>query len=160
MKKTLNEAGRKDFDLGEHQASISKLRKNMPGLVIEEASRKVAIDILQKYEGFEGIERGPNFRGTPFDFFGYKDSSAYIIEMKSSLEYFQLPGETQKRRISELLEELPDLKVAILQLALNKKQYRILYHEQVERLLLHDRQPPITPIVEWLKERLQHQDTG
>lgn len=110
----------------------------MPGLVIEEASRKVAVDILQNYEGFEKIERGPNFRGTLFDFLGYKDSSPYIIEMKASLENFQLPGETQKRRISELLEELPDLKVAILQMALNKKQYRILYHQQVERLLLHE----------------------
>ncbi|GAH83131.1 unnamed protein product, partial [marine sediment metagenome] len=53
----------------------------------------------------------PDFTGTPFDFFGFKDGEPYIIEMKCSLKTFNTPGETQKRRMGELVSKVRGLKV-------------------------------------------------
>ena len=49
-------------------------------------------------------------KGTPFDFFGFKNGEPYIIELKCSLKYFYTPRETQKKRMQELLNnELGDI---------------------------------------------------
>ena len=118
----------------------------------------VAFDILQSYEGFENVEKGPNFLGTPFDFFGFKDGSPYIIELKSSLNHFNAPGETQKRRLKELLERMEGLKAAILQVKLRKGEYRIFYHEDME-ILFQERKAPLEPIEDWIRDRLKGKQT-
>jgi hypothetical protein len=65
-----------------------------------------------------------------------------------------VPGETQKRRMKELLEKIPALKVALLQIALKKVEYRIFYHEDMKEFLFQDRRVPIEEIEEWIRERL------
>ena len=144
----------KQFLTKKYKAMINKLRKNTPGTVIEKSSERIAIDILKNYEGFDKIEKGPDFIGTPFDFFGFKDGEPHIIELKSSLHYFQAPGETQKRRMRQLLDEISALRVGLLQLALKKGQYRILYDREVRGLLFTDREAPIESIREWIRERI------
>jgi hypothetical protein len=144
----------KKFSEKKYKKKINKLRKNMPSRVIEKSSEIIAIDILTNYEEFTRIEKGPDFQGTPFDFFGFKDSKPHIIELKSSLRYFGSPGETQKRRMKELLKKIRGLRASVLQIALKKGQYRILYHEDVKNLLFQDKGVPIEPIKEWIKERI------
>jgi hypothetical protein len=143
----------KDFDVDKHSESISKLTENMSEKEFEQACELVALDILQNYENFERVEKGPNFGGTPFDFFGFKDGSFYIIELKSSLNHFNAPGETQKRRLKELLKSIKGIKIALLQVKLNKGEYRIFFNEDME-VLFQERRVPLEPIQDWIKERI------
>jgi hypothetical protein len=143
----------KKFDADKHSESISKLTENMSEKEFEQACELVALDILQNYENFERVEKGPNFGGTPFDFFGFKDGSFYIIELKSSLNHFNAPGETQKRRLKELLKSIKGIKIALLQVKLNKGEYRIFFNEDME-VLFQERRVPLEPIQDWIKKRL------
>ena len=143
----------KQFDVDKHSESISKLTENMSEKEFEQACEPVALDILQNYENFERVEKGPNFGGTPFDFFGFKDGSFYIIELKSSLNHFNAPGETQKRRLKELLKSIKGIKIALLQVKLNKGEYRIFFNEDME-VLFQERRVPLEPIQDWIKKRL------
>ena len=151
--KALKKPQPKKFNSRKYKNAISKLRKNTPGRVIEKSCEKIAIDILRNYEGFKKVKKGPDFTGTPFDFFGFKDGVPYIIEMKCSLKTFNTPGETQKRRMQELLKKVRGLKVALLQIKLRKSEYRIFYHDDMQ-ILFKGREAPIEPIVEWVRERL------
>jgi len=76
----------------------------MLGLEFEKMMEPIVMDILCNYEDFKKVEASPNFRGTPFDFFGFKDGLPFIIEYKGSLKNFSYPGKTQKRRLQELLK--------------------------------------------------------
>ena len=143
----------KNFDDTPHRELIGRLHKNMPSREFESACREIVLDILQNYENFERVENGPNFSGTPFDFFGFKEGVPYIVEFKSSLYYFQYPGETQKRRMQELLKRIKDLNIALLQVKLEKAEYQILYNEEMDHLF-EGRRVPIGPIEEWIRERL------
>ena len=143
----------KEFNVDKHQALVSQLTENMSEKEFEQACEPVALDILQNYENFERVEKGPNFGGTPFDFFGFKDGSFYIIELKSSLNYFNAPGETQKRRLKELLKSIKGIKIALLQVKLNKGEYRIFFNEDME-VLFQERRVPLEPIEEWIRKRM------
>ena len=99
----------KDFKTEKHQAIIAGLSETMKELDFEKACEAIAEDILLNYEGFDTIEPGPNLKGRPFDFFGYKKGKPYIIEMKGSLKSFNAPGYVQKRRLQEIMKQLPDL---------------------------------------------------
>ena len=147
----------KTFNVDKHERLISELTENMSEKEFEKACEAVAFDILQNYEDFERVEKGPNFLGTPFDFFGFKDGSPFIIELKSSLNNFNAPGETQKRRLQELLESIAGLKIALLQIKLRKGEYRIFYNEDME-ILFQKRRAPLEPIEDWIKERLRVSD--
>jgi hypothetical protein len=125
----------------------------MLGKELEAHCTSIAEDILIKYEGFEWIEKGPEHRGTPFDFFGLKNGAPYIIELKASLKSFNTPGETQKWRMRELLHRIEYLNIALIQLKLNKAQYRIFYDEDME-ILFYDAKSPFEPIEAWIRERL------
>jgi len=144
----------KSFDNSKYKETIDGLDVNMSELEFERLSEIVVPDILENYEGFEKVEKGPDFRGTPFDFFGFKADCPYIIEYKGSLNSFNAPGETQKRRLQELMERLEGLRVALLQVKLTKAQYRIFYDEELD-ILFQGRGTPLEPIIGWLKERLK-----
>jgi hypothetical protein len=143
----------KEFDNSGYQNLINSLSENMAELEFERRTEVVVYDILENYENFRGVEKGPNFRGTPFDFFGYKNDLPYIIEYKSSLNNFNTPGETQKRRLKEILNEIAELNIALLQVKLSKGQYRILYDEELKRIL-DTKKAPIEPIIDWIKDRI------
>jgi hypothetical protein len=144
----------KIFDSSKYVEMIAMLDENMPELQFERQSEVVVPDILENYEGFERIVKGPKITGTPFDFFGFKDGCPYIIEFKSSLKSFNYPGETQKRRLQEIHRELAGLHVALLQVKLLQSQYRIFYDEEMN-LLYNGPRAPIDLIVEWLSERMK-----
>ena len=144
----------KNFDVEKYKHVIGGLTENMSEKKFEDSCEQVAFDILQNYEDFEKVEKGPNFRGTPFDFFGFKNGFPYIIELKGSLNSFNTPGETQKRRLKELLESIQGLKVALLQVKLRKGEYRMFYNEEME-ILFQEKRAPLEPIEDWIKERLR-----
>jgi len=141
------------FNVGRHSESISKLTENMSEKEFEKACEAVALDILENYENFERVEKGPNFGGTPFDFFGFKGGSPYIIEFKGSLKSFNAPGETQKRRLKELLKSIEGLKIALLQVKLIKAEYRIFYNEEMD-VLFQAKEVPLEPVEDWIRERI------
>lgn len=143
----------REFNNSKYQDLISRLSENMAELEFEKKTGVVVYDILENYENFKSVEKGPNFRGTPFDFFGYKNDLPYIIEYKGSLKSFNIPGETQKRRLKEILNEIPELNIALLQVKLSKGHYRILYDEELKRIL-DTKKAPIEPIINWIKERI------
>jgi hypothetical protein len=151
--KVLNKPKVKKFDSRKYKNIINKLTETTPGMEIEKSCKEIAIDILQNYESFERIEEGPKFRGTPFDFLGFKDKNPYIIELKCSLKSFNTPIETQKRRMKEILYRINNLSVALLQIKLRKSEYRIFYHKDMESIL-KIRGAPIKPIIKWLKARI------
>jgi hypothetical protein len=144
----------KEFNVEKHKKIISQLRPHMDLKKFEELCSPIAIDILQNYEGFEKIEEGPQFTGTPFDFFGFKDGEPYIIELKCSLKYFHTPRETQKRRMEELLNKIIGLRIALLQVKVRKAQYRILYNDEMDDLF-EGAEAPLEPIEKWLRDRMR-----
>ena len=143
----------KKFDTTKYRELISTLNANVPGLEFERLTERVVYDILQNYEGFERVEKGPDYGGTPFDFFGFKNGTPYIVEYKGSLKSFNTPAETQKRRLQEVLGLVKGLSVALLQVKITKGQYRIFYDEQMG-ILFQGRRVPIEPIVDWVKQRI------
>ncbi|PKN67827.1 MAG: hypothetical protein CVU57_01030 [Deltaproteobacteria bacterium HGW-Deltaproteobacteria-15] len=144
---------RQSFDADQFDATIKGLKENMPGKGLETACLPIAKYILNRYEKFTSVAPGPAFEGTPFDLFGYKDGIPYIIEMKTSLDGFHHPGETQKWRLQELLKRIPELGVGLLQLAVRKRQYRIFYDNQLN-LLFYGPKAPLEPIEGWIRKRL------
>lgn len=143
----------KQFDAKGYAKSIEKLDKNMPELEFERISEVVVQDILENYEDFTGVIKGPDFKGTPFDFFGFKQMKPYIIEFKGSLNNFNTPGETQKRRLQEILTQIEGLHVALLQVKLKQAQYRIFYDKEMN-LLFEGKHAPLEPIIEWIRTRM------
>jgi hypothetical protein len=115
----------KSFDVEPYREIVSELREEMDGKVFESRCRPIVLDILSSYEGFSSVQKGPDFQGTPFDFLGFKDGKPYIIEFKGSLDYFHTPGETQKKRLREILQTIEGLQVALLQVKVRKGLYRI-----------------------------------
>jgi len=146
----------KEFNARKHQKSIDGLSEIMKEQDFEKACEPIAEDILLNYEGFDTIEPGPKLKGRPFDFFGFKNGKPYMIEMKGSLKSFNVPGEVQKRRLQEIMEQLPDINVALLQIKLRKEQYRIFYNKEMD-ILFQGRQVPIQPIIDWLCDRIAAQ---
>jgi hypothetical protein len=116
----------KEFDTKKHKEIIKKLHTHMDFKEFEELCSPIAKDILENYEGFEKVTKGPQYTGTPFDFFGFKNGEPYIIELKSSLKYFNAPREAQKRRMQDLLNKIKGLRIALLQIKIRKAQFRIL----------------------------------
>lgn len=141
------------FNDNKYREVIDRLDTNMSELEFERLSEVVVYDILKNYESFDRVEKGPNFRGTPFDFFGFKNDTPYIIEYKGSLNSFNTPGETQKRRLQEILNLLNELNVALLQVKFAKSEYRIFYNEDM-KILFQGKRAPIEPIVDWIKHRI------
>ena len=142
----------KDFDTKEYEEIIKKLSPHMDLREFEELCSPIATDILQNYEGFERVEKGPKFTGTPFDFFGFKNGEPYIIEFKGSLRYFHTPAETEKRRMRELLNKIQGLQIALLQVKLGEAQYRILYNDEMN-ILFYGGKAPFEPIETWIRDR-------
>ena len=75
---------------------LATINKRTPLKKIEEKGVVIAKSILEKNEKIKRVKPGPDFAGTTFDLFGYKDNKPYIIEMKTSLHNFNYPGEIQK----------------------------------------------------------------
>jgi len=144
----------KEFDARKHKKIISQLRPHMDLKKFEKICCPIAKDILQNYEGFKKVKKGPKFTGTPFDFFGFKNGEPYIIEFKGSLNYFNSPGETQKRRMQELLNKIEGLRIALLQVKLKKAQYRILYNEEMDDLF-KGAEAPLEPIEKWIRNQMR-----
>ena len=143
----------KEFNKKKHEEIVRKLHPHMDLKEFEELCSPIAQDILENYEGFKRLERGPQFTGTPFDFFGFKNGEPYIIELKCSLKYFNAPREAQKRRMQDLLNKIKGLRIALLQVKLKKAQYRILYNEQMD-VLFEGAEAPLEPIEKWLRDRI------
>ena len=149
----------KEFDAEKHKKIITKLRPHMDFKEFEELCSPIAKDILENYEGFEKVKKGPQFTGTPFDFFGFKDGEPYIIELKCSLKYFHTPSETQKRRMQELLNKIIGLRIALLQVKVGNAQYRILYNDEMDDLF-EGAEAPLEPIEKWLRNQMQTRRGG
>jgi len=133
-------------------ADLEVLRKEV-GRELEEACNDIVVDILENYEGFTDVRKGPSFRGTPFNFFGFKDGRPYMIEFKESLKSFNHPGETKKRRMRELLDRIDGLGAALIQVKIETREYRIFHGKELDALFYGPR-VPLKPIEDWIRERI------
>jgi hypothetical protein len=157
----------KKFDTYKHQGIINQLRPNMPGKVFENLCEDIVIDILENYEGFknpENANKDPNIYNPPFDFFAFKDGKPFVIEFKGSLNSYNHPGETQKRRLKELKEQVRILNMALLQVKLNQvklneAEYRIFYNDELN-LFFDGKRISINPVAEWIKSKLSDTKVG
>lgn len=144
----------KKFDKKEFEDDIEKL-KGKSGKDLEKAVVPIVKDILIKYEKFEEEpEPGPPYRGTPFDLFGFKNNIPYAIEVKTSLESFNYPGETQKVRLKTLKKKIKGLHVALFQIAVTDGRYKIFYDEQMD-ILFNGPKTSLDRIEDWIKKRLR-----
>lgn len=146
----------KAFDNTKYLSVINSLSETMLGKDFERVCHPIVTDILTNYEGFTSIIASNNVKGfhnPPFDFFGLRDDKPFIIEFKGSLENFNSPGETQKRRMQKLLERVKDLNIALLQIKLRKGKYRILCNREMD-LLFDGREVPLEPVVAWILDRI------
>lgn len=109
--------------------------------------------ILENHEGFNGVRKGPTLSGTPFDYFGFRGTRPYVVELKASRHQYNLPHETQRHRLQTLLEAVPGLGVALFQIKACDGVYRILYDEDVTRLFTI-RQAPMEPVIAWVKQQM------
>ncbi|MBF0231035.1 MAG: hypothetical protein HQK63_15815, partial [Desulfamplus sp.] len=124
----------KSFDNKQYAHIIESLSEQMNEKEFENSCEEIVADILENHEGFENIENANNvlgFTNPPFDFFALKEGKPYVIELKASLNNFNSPGETQKRRLKELLERIKELNIALLQVKLRKSEYRIFYNDDM-----------------------------
>ncbi len=154
--KKITVPGRKPFDANPHTDNIKQLNTVMPEKKFESLCEPVVMDILQNYEGFKLVESANNvsgFHNPPFDFFAFKGKTPYIIEFKGSLNSFNSPGETQKRRIKELMSQIDGLKLALIQVRINTGEYRIFYNNEMN-LFFDGRKVSIAPVVEWIDGKL------
>jgi len=55
----------KEFDAEKHKKIISQLHPHMDFKEFEEICCPISKDILENYEGFEKVKKGPQFTGTP-----------------------------------------------------------------------------------------------
>ena len=143
----------KSFKAMKYQSTINCLEEHMDGKVFEKACHEIVVDILTNYEGFDRLEdanEGEGFNNPPFDFLGFKNNTPFMVEFKGSLKSFNAPGETQKRRLQELLERIDGLHVALLQVKLREGVYRILYDDEMQ-LLFDGRPYPLDPIEKWIR---------
>ncbi|MGV7223668.1 MAG: hypothetical protein ACQ9MH_19335 [Nitrospinales bacterium] len=146
----------KHFDNQKHLQIIDSLTENMNGKIFENSCEKIIVDILENYEDFKDIEsanKASGFTNPPFDFFGLKNGNPYVIEFKGSLDNFNSPGETQKRRLNELLKRIEGLNIALVQVKLKQAEYRIFYNEQVN-IFFDGKQMPLEPVEAWLRLRI------
>ena len=146
----------KKFDVTHHQSTVRQLSSNMIGKKFENLCEDIVIDILKNYEGFKAIENAneaPNFHNPPFDFFAFKGIKPFVIEFKGSLNNFNAPGETQKRRLRELLKRIKGLNVGLLQVKLNTGEYRIFYNDDMN-LFFDGKKVSINPVVKWIETKL------
>jgi hypothetical protein len=142
----------KTFDVKPHECLIRDLEKDMPTKVFEARCEPIVLAILKSLEGFESVEKGPSSTGTPFDFFGFRADIPYIVEFKGSRHHFNLPGETQRHRMRQLLEAVDGLHIALLQVKICDGVYRMLYDDEVIRLF-SGRKAPMEPITGWIRQR-------
>lgn len=141
------------FDAAAHRALISTFTTALPAKELEAACEPIVRDILENREGFDRVRKGPTFPGTPFDYFGFRHGTPYVVELKASRHQYSLPHETQRHRLQTLLEAVPDLGVALLQIKACDGVYRILYDGKVTRLFTI-RQAPMQPIIEWVEQHV------
>jgi len=141
------------FDTERHRSVIAALGDAMPTKEFEAACEPIARAILTSCEDFASVEKGPIFTGTPFDYFGFKDGVPYAVELKASRHHLNLPGETQRHRMEQLLKAVPGMHIALLQVKILDGVYRMQYDDEVARLF-SGRKAPMEPIVDWVNERI------
>jgi len=129
------------------QAAPIKLKNWFNPEPYKKVCTDIVIDILANYEGFTKVENGPNFRGRLFDFFGFKDGEPHMIAFKGSLNSFNHPGETQKRRLLQVLDRITGLKAARIQVKVRDGKYRF-YNNEQRAILFYGPKMPIKPIVD------------
>ena len=141
------------FDRRTFRHRLRRLRTAPSNQEFARLCHPIVLDVLRR-EGFRRIVQGPNFQGTPFDYFARRQGKPYIIEFKGSTSRFRTPHETQRRRLWRVIRHLPGLGIALLQLKLHTAEYRILFNSEV-RALFRWSEAPINPIVEWLRARVR-----
>ncbi len=143
----------KKFDRVKFYERIKNLPKNIPGMELERFCEEIVVYILLNYEGFEKVVPGPKFVGTTFDYFGIKDGKPYIIEFKGSQHNANYPNTKQNKRMKMVVDAVPGLNPALLQVRLKSFEYRIFYDK--EKILKINKEYTIEPIVDWINENIK-----
>lgn len=144
-----------------YQDLFKDLREDLDPKVFEEKAEPI-VKALLAHEGFQKIFNAnteSGYMNPPFDFLGFKEGIPYMIEFKGSLEHFNAPGETQKRRLHELKENISKLHVGLLQIAFSggkegKGEYRFLVEEEMDHLFT-GYQIPLEKLENWINEQIK-----
>jgi len=142
----------KEFNNSKYKEALATLKKDKSRVEFERLSEVLAPYILEDYEGFKNIEKVPDFRGTPFDFLGFKNGIPYLIVFNGSLNNFNTPNDTQKVHLQEILDQVENLNKVFLQVKINKSQYCLLYDDETN-IPVQMSEIPFGPVIEWIRER-------
>lgn len=147
----------KKFDTDPHSDIINRLNRVITEKRFESLCKPIVLDILQNNEGFtkaESAENIPGFDKPPFDYLAFKGKTPYLIECKVALNSFNSPGETDKRRIKELMSQIDGLKMAIIQVRVNTGEYRIFFNNETD-LFFDRRKVSVAPVIEWIESKMK-----
>lgn len=119
----------KKFDIPKFKKILENITPNISELEIQQKAKLLVPDILKKHEGFITVKK-ENKRST-YSFSGSKDGKKFAIEFKGFINRFNKPDKEQKVKLQEILEKYKNLEIVLLQIKLNKFQYRIFYKEHI-----------------------------
>ena len=133
-KNTINNTPKsKTFNISKFKKELADLAKNMDDdLKIQQTAALLVPNILEKFEGFKTVKKGQEDKDGTCEFFGSKNGTRYIIEAKGFLKRFNMPDAKQKGKLQGILNENKNLEIVLLQVKINKSQYRIFYKKDME----------------------------
>ena len=117
----------KKCDISKFKEELENLHKDMGNLKIQQKTELLVPYILEKYENFKKIEKRTDIKDTPCEFSGSKNATTYIIKFQGFLDRFNMPDNTQKIKFQKILKEIKNVEIVLLQVKINKSQYRIFY---------------------------------
>ena len=149
-----------DYDFSVYRNLIKQLVKKKNNKIFESETSPIANKILME-NGFTRIEyangnKDMRFNNPPFDFFGFKNDSPYIIEYKGNKDSLKGIPQDQRKRQLRIIEEIKGLNSALIQINFKTEKYRILYNDQID-ILYPAFEIPMDTIFNWLKRKISIQ---
>lgn len=155
---------KKPFDTSFFENLLDNLSLSSRGIISVSAAPAgiydlVVAEILSRYEWFERIERAPDHRGIPFDYFCLRDQTPYIVTFRNPINQIHDPPEVLKGRITSLVRCVEGLQAMLIQVSLKNRYYRIFHTEKLEPrsefFLKEWRQECSVPVAAWIRERIK-----
>jgi hypothetical protein len=155
---------KKPFDTSFFENLLGSLSYSVSGILSVSGIPKgvydlLANEILSRYEWFECIERAPDQKGIPFDYFCIRDRTPYIITFRNHINQIHDPPEVLKGRITRLCQCIEGLEAMLVQVSLKKRYYRTFptkcLEPRSESFTKEWPQECSVPVVTWINERIK-----
>jgi hypothetical protein len=126
----------KECNISKFKKELADLAKDMDDLKTQQTAAALLVPyILEEYEGFKTVKKTQEHKGLSCEFLGFKDGARYIIEFKCFFDRYITPDKKQKIEFQKILDTNKNLEIVLLQLKINKSQYRVFDKKYMKFLL-------------------------